>query len=188
MSSTDVLQPSPPEVSGATQAADVPDSLLNQLMDQHEAEVHLQNLQLHSGGGSQETGTEAAIPVQQWSGSPTTPSNLTETMDDSDVTYAPTDDDEEEEDSRTRGVHRDTRVQKRFKHAARSPQSSQMLESHQVSGGACQRFNRSRRAPNHRPTQHENAAELDALNAPARKVQGRERKIARSRVTYVRVP
>ena len=99
MSSIVVLQPSPPEVSGATQAADVPDSLLNQLMDQHEAEVHLQNLQLHSGGGSQETGTEAAIPVQQRSGSPTTPSNLTETMDDSDVTYAPTDDDEEEEDS-----------------------------------------------------------------------------------------
>ena len=89
MSSTDDLQPSPPEVSGATQAADVPDSLLNQLMDQHEAD--LQNLHLHSGGGSQETGTEAAIPYQQESGSPTTPSNLTETMDDSDVTYAPTD-------------------------------------------------------------------------------------------------
>ena len=99
MSSADVLQPSPIEVSGATQAADVPDSLLNQLMDQHEAEVHLQNLHLHSGDGSQETGTEAAIPVQQRSGSPTTPSNLTETMDDSDVTYAPTDDDDEEEDS-----------------------------------------------------------------------------------------
>ena len=67
MSSTDVLRPSPPEVSGATLAADVPDNLLNQLMDQHDAEQQLQNLQLQSGSGSQETGTEAAIPLQQGS-------------------------------------------------------------------------------------------------------------------------
>ena len=139
MSSTDVLQSSPPEVSGATQAADVPDSLLNQLMDQHEAEVHLQNLHLHSGDGSQETGTEAAIPVQQRSGSPTTPSNLTETMDDSDVTYAPTDDDEEEEDSSDSVEFiAETQVQEEEIQSTQlaPPQSSQMLESHQESAAA----------------------------------------------------
>ena len=142
MSSTDDLQPSPPEVSGATQAADVPDSLLNQLMDQHEAEVHLQNLHLHSGGGSQETGTEAAIPYQQESGSPTTPSNLTETMDDSDVTYAPTDDDEEEEDSNDSVEFiAETQVQEEEIQSTQlaPPQSSQMLESHQESAAAAVR-------------------------------------------------
>ena len=142
MSSTDDLQPSPPEVSGATQAADVPDSLLNQLMDQHEAEVHLQNLHLHSGDGSQETGTEAAIPVQQRSGSPTTPSNLTETMDDSDVTYAPTDDDEEEEDSSDSVEFiAETQVQEEEIQSTQlaPPQSSQMLESHQESAVAAVR-------------------------------------------------
>ena len=142
MSSTDDLQPSPPEVSGATQAADVPDSLLNQLMDQHEAEVHLQNLHLHSGGGSQETGTEAAIPVQQRSGSPTTPSNLTETMDDSDVTYAPTDEDEEEEDSNDSVEFiAETQVQEEEIQSTQlaPPQSSQMLESHQESAAAAVR-------------------------------------------------
>ena len=108
-------------------------------MDQHEAEVHLQNLQLHSGGGSQETGTEAAIPVQQWSGSPATPSNLTETMDDSDVTYAPTDDDEEEEDSSDSVEFiAETQVQEEEIQSTQlaPPQSSQMLESHQVSAAA----------------------------------------------------
>ena len=142
MSSADVLQPSPIEVSGATQAADVPDSLLNQLMDQHEAEVHLQNLHLHSGDGSQETGTEAAIPVQQRSGSPTTPSNLTETMDDSDVTYAPTDDDEEEEDSSDSVEFiAETQVQEEEIQSTQlaPPQSSQMLESHQESAVAAVR-------------------------------------------------
>mmetsp|Transcript_2657 Transcript_2657/g.10809 ORF Transcript_2657/g.10809 Transcript_2657/m.10809 type:complete len:944 (-) Transcript_2657:1780-4611(-) len=142
MSSTDDLQSSPPEVSGATQAADVPDSLLNRLMDQHEAEVQLQNLHLHSGDGSQETGTEAAIPVQQRSGSPTTPSNLTETMDDSDVTYAPTDDDEEEEDS-SHSVEfiAETQVQEEEIQSTQlaPPQSSQMLESHQESAAAAVR-------------------------------------------------
>ena len=136
MSSTDDLQPSPPEVSDATQAADVPDSLLNQLMDQHDAEQQLQNLQLQSGSGSQETGTEAAIPLQQGTGSPATPISRTETMDD---TYAPTDDDDEEEDS-TDSVEfiAETQVQEEEIQSTQlaPPQSSQMLESHQESAAA----------------------------------------------------
>ena len=139
MSSTDDLQPSPPEVSDATQAADVPDSLLNQLMDQHDAEQQLQNLQLQSGSGSQETGTEAAIPLQQGTGSPATPISLTETMDDMDDTYAPTDDDDEEEDS-TDSVEfiAETQVQEEEIQSTQlaPPQSSQMLESHQESAAA----------------------------------------------------
>ena len=139
MSSTDDLQPSPPEVSDATQAADVPDNLLNQLMDQHDAEQQLQNLQLQSGSGSQETGTEAAIPLQQGTGSPTSPISLTETMDDMDDTYAPTDDDDEEEDS-TDSVEfiAETQVQEEEIQSTQlaPPQSSQMLESHQESAAA----------------------------------------------------
>ena len=143
MSSTDVLQPSPPEVSGATLTADVPDNLLNQLMDQHDAELQsldqLQNLQLQSGSGSQETGTEAAIPLQQGTGSPTSPISLTETMDDMDDTYAPTDDDDEEEDS-TDSVEfiAETQVQEEEIQSTQlaPPQSSQMLESHQESAAA----------------------------------------------------
>ena len=139
MSSTDVLQPSPPEVSDATLAADVPDNLLNQLMDQHDAEQQLQNLQLQSGSGSQETGTEAAIPLRQGTGSPTSPISLTETMDDMDDTYAPTDDDDEEEDS-TDSVEfiAETQVQEEEIQSTQlaPPQSSQMTESHQVSAAA----------------------------------------------------
>ena len=137
MSSTDVLQPSPPEVSGAAQAADVPDSLLNQLMDQHGRQ--LRNLHLQSGSGSQETGIEAAIPLQQGTGSPTSPINLTETMDGIDDTYAPTDDDEEEEDS-TDSVEfiAETQVQEEEIQSTQlaPPQASQMSESHQVSAAA----------------------------------------------------
>ena len=140
MSSTDDLQPSPPEVSDATQAADVPDSLLNQLMDQHDAEQQLQNLQLQSGSGSQETGTEAAIPLQQGTGSPATPISLTETMDDMDDTYAPTDDDDEEEEDSTDSVEfiAETQVQEEEIQSTQlaPPQSSQMLESHQESAAA----------------------------------------------------
>ena len=84
MSSVDILEASPPEVPGAMQAADVPDALLNQLMDQHDAVNQLQNLQLQSGSGSQGTDTEGAIPHQQGTCSPASPSNFTETMDDSD--------------------------------------------------------------------------------------------------------
>ena len=139
MSSDDVLQPSPTEVSGATQAADVPDALLNQLMDQHDAEEQLQNLHLHSGSGSQETCTEEAIPLQQGTGSPTSPIILTETMDDIDDTYAPTDDDDEEEDS-TDSVEfiAETQVQEEEIQSTQlaPPQASQMLESHQVSAAA----------------------------------------------------
>ena len=139
MSSSDDLQPSPPEVSDATQAADVPDNLLNQLMDQHDAEQQLQNLQLQSGSGSQETGTEAAIPLQQGTGSPTSPISLTETMDDMDDTYAPTDDDDEEEDS-TDSVEfiAETQVQEEEIQSTQlaPPQASQMTESHQVSAAA----------------------------------------------------
>ena len=139
MSSTDVLQPSPPEVSDATLAADVPDNLLNQLMDQHDAEQQLQNLQLQSGSGSQETGTEAAIPLRQGTGSPTSPISLTETMDDMDDTYAPTDDDDEEEDS-TDSVEfiAETQVQEEEIQSTQiaPPQASQMTESHQVSAAA----------------------------------------------------
>ena len=139
MSSTDVLRPSPPEVSGATLAADVPDNLLNQLMDQHDAEEQLQNLQLQSGSGSQETGTEAAIPLRQGTGSPTSPISLTETMDDMDDTYAPTDDDDEEEDS-TDSVEfiAETQVQEEEIQSTQiaPPQASQMTESHQVSAAA----------------------------------------------------
>ena len=139
MSSTDDLQPSPPEVSDATLAADVPDNLLNQLMDQHDAEQQLQNLQLQSGSGSQETGTEAAIPLQQGTGSPTSPISLTETMDDMDDTYAPTDDDDEEEDS-TDSVEfiAETQVQEEEIQSTQlaPPQASQMLESHQESAAA----------------------------------------------------
>ena len=133
MSSADVLQPSSPEVSGATQAAA---SILNQ-MGQYNAEQRLQNLQLHSGGGSQETGTEPAIPAQQGSGSPATPINLTETMDDSDVTYAPTSDDEEDSSDSLEFIA-ETQVQEEGTQSAQlaSPQSSQMLESHQVSAAA----------------------------------------------------
>ena len=139
MSSTDVLRPSPPEASGATLAADVPDNLLNQLMDQHDAEEQLQNLQLQSGSGSQETGTEAAIPLRQGTGSPTSPISLTETMDDMDDTYAPTDDDDEEEDS-TDSVEfiAETQVQEEEIQSTQlaPPQASQMTESHQVSAAA----------------------------------------------------
>ena len=108
-------------------------------MDQHDAEQQLQNLQLQSGSGSQETGTEAAIPLQQGTGSPTSPISLTETMDDMDDTYAPTDDDDEEEDS-TDSVEfiAETQVQEEEIQSTQlaPPQSSQMLESHQESAAA----------------------------------------------------
>ena len=199
MSSTDDDQPSPPEVSDATQAADVPDvpdNLLNQLMDQHDAEQQLQNLQLQSGSGSQETGTEAAIPLQQGTGSPATPISRTETMDD---TYAPTDDDDEEEDS-TDSVEfiAETQVQEEEIQSTQlvPPQSSQMLESHQESAAAPVRdptedSDEALRAIMDQQQQvMENAQRerMTALNVLCkREMQGGHGTIrARSRVTYVR--
>ena len=57
------------------------DTLLHEVMDVYDAEQdaqqHLQNLHLQSGSGSQETDTEAAIPLAQGAaGSPSTPAGV----------------------------------------------------------------------------------------------------------------
>ena len=170
MSSVDILEASPPEVPGAMQAADVPDALLNQLMDQHDAVNQLQNLQLQSGSGSQGTDTEGAIPHQQGTCSPASPSNFTETMDDSDHTYAPSDEDEEDSSCDSVEFIAETQVQEEEVQSTQlAPlEASQMLESHQESAAV----------PVRDPSEDLGDADIDAeIEREQQEIQQKEQRI-----------
>ena len=141
MSSDDVLESPLPGTLGAMPVVDDPvisDSLLHQVMDEHDAEQaaaeqQFQNLQLQSESGSQENDTEAAIPYQHGPEYPATPIDLT--MDDSD------EGDEGDEDysgGDSVEVIQETQVQEEEVQSTHlAPlEASQMLESHQESAAA----------------------------------------------------
>ena len=143
MSSDHVLESPLPGTLDAMPVVDDPvisDSLLHQVMDEHDAEQaaaeqQFQNLQLQSESGSQENDTEAAILYQHGPENPATPIDLT--MDDSE--YAPIDEGEEDYSSGDSvEVIQETQVQEEEVQSTHlAPlEASQMLESHQESAAA----------------------------------------------------